>query len=246
MKAFAKEGAIPSTMTFRNLTTKHIEDSIEEMATHIDNTEIFMLPGGFSAGDEPEGSAKFIATVLRNEKIKGAVERLLERDGLILGVCNGFQALIKSGLLPNGVIGDIDEKSPTLTYNDINRHISKIVTTKVVSTNSPWLKDIELGAEHKIAVSHGEGKFVVGEEKLSELIINGQIATQYVDLNGNPTMDGEYNPNGSTYAIEGITSKCGRIFGKMGHSERVGDNLYKNIIGDKEQNIFRNGVKYFR
>jgi len=175
-----------------------------------------------------------------------AVERLLERDGLILGICNGFQALVKSGLLPNGVIGDIDENSPTLTYNDINRHISKIVTTKVVSNSSPWLRDIELGAEHQIAVSHGEGKFVIGEEKLAELIINGQIATQYVDLNGKPTMDGEYNPNGSVYAIEGITSKDGRIFGKMGHSERVGENLYKNIIGEKEQNIFRNGVNYFR
>jgi len=246
MRAFAKEGAIPFTMTFRNLTTKQIEESIDEMAKNIDNAEIFMLPGGFSAGDEPEGSAKFIATILRNEKIKGAVERLLERDGLILGICNGFQALVKSGLLPNGVIGDIDENSPTLTYNDINRHISKIVTTKVVSNSSPWLRDIELGAEHQIAVSHGEGKFVVGEEKLAELIINGQIATQYVDLNGKPTMDGEYNPNGSVYAIEGITSKDGRIFGKMGHSERVGENLYKNIIGEKEQNIFRNGVNYFR
>ena len=246
MRAFAKEGAIPFTMTFRNLTTKQIEESIDEMAKNIDNAEIFMLPGGFSAGDEPEGSAKFIATILRNEKIKGAVERLLERDGLILGICNGFQALVKSGLLPNGVIGDIDENSPTLTYNDINRHISKIVTTKVVSNSSPWLRDIELGAEHQIAVSHGEGKFVIGEEKLAELIINGQIATQYVDLNGKPTMDGEYNPNGSVYAIEGITSKDGRIFGKMGHSERVGENLYKNIIGEKEQNIFRNGVNYFR
>ncbi len=246
MRAFAKEGALPFTMTFRNLTKEDIENSIEEMANNIDNCEIFMLPGGFSAGDEPEGSAKFIATVLRNKRIKEAVERLLERDGLILGVCNGFQALIKSGLLPNGVIGDIDENSPTLTYNDINRHISKIVTTKVASNSSPWLKGIELGAEHKIAVSHGEGKFVVGEEKLQELIINGQIATQYVDLEGKITMDGEYNPNGSTYAIEGITSKCGKIFGKMGHSERVGDNLYKNIIGDKEQNIFRNGVEYFR
>jgi len=246
MRAFEKEGAIPTTMTFKNLTVKHIEDSIKEMANHIDNSEILMLPGGFSAGDEPEGSAKFIATILRNDKIKAAVERLLERDGLILGICNGFQALVKSGLLPNGVIGDIDENSPTLTYNNINRHISKIVTTKVVSNNSPWLKNIELGKEHQIAVSHGEGKFVVGDEKLQELIINEQIATQYVNLNGQPTMEDKYNPNGSTYAIEGITSKDGRIFGKMGHSERVGENLYKNIIGDKEQNIFRNGVNYFR
>jgi phosphoribosylformylglycinamidine synthase len=246
MKAFAKEGALPFTMTFRNLTMGHITKSIEEMADHIDNCEILMLPGGFSAGDEPEGSAKFIATILRNEKIKGAVERLLGRDGLILGICNGFQALVKSGLLPNGVIGDLDEDSPTLTYNDINRHISKIVTTKVVSNNSPWLTDIAAGSKHQIAVSHGEGKFVVGEEKLKELIENGQIATQYVDLDGNPTGHGEYNPNGSIYAIEGITSKDGRIFGKMGHSERVGENLYKNILGDKEQNIFRNGVNYFR
>ena len=246
MKAFAKEGALPFTMTFRNLTMDHITKSIDEMVNHIDNCEILMLPGGFSAGDEPEGSAKFIATILRNEKIKGAVERLLGRDGLILGICNGFQALVKSGLLPNGVIGDLDENSPTLTYNDINRHISKIVTTKVVSNNSPWFSDIAVGSKHQIAVSHGEGKFVVGEEKLKELIKNGQIATQYIDLDGNPTNHGEYNPNGSVYAIEGITSKDGRIFGKMGHSERTGENLYKNIIGDKEQNIFRNGVNYFR
>ncbi len=246
MKAFAKEGALPFTMTFRNLTMDHIIKSIDEMAGHIDNCEILMLPGGFSAGDEPEGSAKFIATILRNEKIKAAVERLLDRDGLILGICNGFQALIKCGLLPNGVIGDLDETSPTLTYNNINRHISKIVTTKVVSNNSPWFSDIAVGSEHRIAVSHGEGKFVVGEEKLKELIENGQVTTQYVNLDGNPTNHGEYNPNGSLYAIEGITSKDGRIFGKMAHSERTGENLYKNILGDKEQNIFRNGVNYFR
>jgi len=246
MKAFAKEGGLPFTMTFRNLTMDHIIKSIDEMADHIDNCEILMLPGGFSAGDEPEGSAKFIATILRNEKIKDAVEGLLGRDGLILGICNGFQALVKSGLLPNGIIGDVDETSPTLTYNDINRHISKIVTTKVVSNKSPWLSDIAAGSKHRIAVSHGEGKFVVGEEKLKELIKNGQIATQYVDLDGNPTSHGEYNPNGSVYGIEGITSKDGRIFGKMGHSERTGENLYKNILGDKEQNIFRNGVNYFR
>ena len=246
MKAFAKEGALPFTMTFRNLTMDHIIKSIDEMAGHIDNCEILMLPGGFSAGDEPEGSAKFIATILRNEKIKAAVERLLDRDGLILGICNGFQALIKCGLLPNGVIGDLDETSPTLTYNNINRHISKIVTTKVVSNNSPWFSDIAVGSEHRIAVSHGEGKFVVGEETLKELIENGQVTTQYVNLDGNPTNHGEYNPNGSLYAIEGITSKDGRIFGKMAHSERTGENLYKNILGDKEQNIFRNGVNYFR
>lgn len=246
MKAFAKEGALPFTMTFRNLTMDHITKSIDEMTNHIDNCEILMLPGGFSAGDEPEGSAKFIATILRNEKIKKAVERLLGRDGLILGICNGFQALVKCGLLPNGVIGDLDENSPTLTYNDINRHISKIVTTKVVSNNSPWFTNIAVGSKHQVAVSHGEGKFVVGEEKLKELIENNQIVTQYVDLDGNPTNHGEYNPNGSVYAIEGITSKDGRIFGKMAHSERTGENLYKNIIGNKEQNIFRNGVNYFR
>ncbi len=246
MKAFAKEGAIPSTMTFRNLTTKDIEESIEEMVKYIDNSEILALPGGFSAGDEPEGSAKFIATILRNEKIKNSIEGLLEREGLIIGICNGFQALIKCGLLPNGRIGDLDKDSPTLTYNEINRHISKIVTTKVVSNKSPWLSNLEVGSEHKVAVSHGEGNFVINEEKLKELIENDQIATQYVDLEGNITMDGEHNPNGSIYAIEGITSRDGRIFGKMAHSERVGENLYKNIIGDKEQNIFKNGVEYFR
>lgn len=246
MKAFAIEGAKPFTMTFRNLNSAAIEDSIKEMATAIDNCEILAFPGGFSAGDEPDGSAKFIATILRNEEVKASVERLLERDGLIIGICNGFQALVKSGLLPNGVIGDVSIDSPTLTYNDINRHISKIVSTRVVTNKSPWLADIKVGSIQQIAVSHGEGKFVVSQEKLNELLANNQVITQYVDLEGNPTTNSEFNPNGSTYAIEGITSKCGRILGKMGHSERKGENLYKNIIGDKEQNLFRNGVNYFR
>lgn len=246
MKVFLKAGADTSVMAFRNSSERHIEESIEEMKKQIENSQIIMFSGGFSAGDEPDGSGKFIANILINQKIKKAIEDFMKRDGLVLGICNGFQALIKSGLLPNGEIGNINENSPTLARNNINRHISKIVNTRVTSNMSPWLNGIETGSIHNIAVSHGEGKFVANETLIEELFKNGQVATQYVDEAGYPTMNGEYNPNGSYCAIEGITSKDGRIFGKMGHSERVGTNVFKNIIGEKEQKIFENGVKYFK
>lgn len=246
MKVFLKAGADASVMAFRNSSERHIEESIEEMKKQIEKSQIIMFSGGFSAGDEPDGSGKFIANILINQKIKKAIEDFMKRDGLVLGICNGFQALIKSGLLPNGEIGNINENSPTLARNNINRHISKIVNTRVTSNMSPWLNGIETGSIHNIAVSHGEGKFVANETLIEELFKNGQVATQYVDEAGYPTMNGEYNPNGSYCAIEGITSKDGRIFGKMGHSERVGTNVFKNIIGEKEQKIFENGVKYFK
>ena len=246
MRAFERAGAEASSMIFKNLNHSMIEQSISEMVKNIDDSQILMFPGGFSAGDEPDGSGKFIATILNNPMISEAIAKFLERDGLILGICNGFQALIKSGLLPYGEVGKVAQDSPTLTFNTIGRHISKMVSTKVASNKSPWLTDIEVGSVHQIAVSHGEGRFVASEEVVNSLFENGQVATQYVDLNGNPTTDSEFNPNGSIAAIEGITSLDGRILGKMGHSERVGENLYKNIIGDKEQKLFQNGVKYFK
>jgi len=206
-----------------------------------------MFPGGFSAGDEPDGSGKFIATAFRNERIKEAVSELIEsRDGLILGICNGFQALIKLGLLPYGKITPQTEDSPTLTTNSIGRHISKSVYTKVVSNKSPWLMKAELGGVYSIPASHGEGRFVASEEWIRRLFENGQVATQYVDLDGNPTMDEDYNTNGSYYAIEGITSPDGRILGKMAHSERRGDGVAINISGCQNQYIFESGVEYFR
>jgi phosphoribosylformylglycinamidine synthase len=205
-----------------------------------------MFPGGFSAGDEPDGSGKFIATAFRNEKIKAAVNELLhERDGLALGICNGFQALIKLGLVPYGEIVPQQPDSPTLTTNNIGRHISKIAYTRVVSNKSPWLAGAEVGATYAIPISHGEGRFVASDEIIRQLAANGQIATQYVDPTGAPTMDITYNPNGSLWGIEGITSPDGRVLGKMGHSERIGNNVAKNIPGNKDQQLFANGVKYF-
>ena len=246
-KAFEKEGAIVTEVLIRNLNKEMLLESIDKFKEEIDKAQIIMIPGGFSAGDEPDGSAKFIATIFRNEKIKNSVMNFLNnRDGLILGICNGFQALIKLGLLPYGEIRDIDEDSATLTYNDINRHMSTIVNTKIVSNKSPWLSEVEVSDIHQIPISHGEGKLVANENLIKELVDNGQVATQYVDLNGEPTMDMPFNPNGSVFAIEGITSKDGRIFGKMGHSERVGENLYKNILGNFDQKIFRAGVNYFK
>lgn len=206
-----------------------------------------MIPGGFSAGDEPEGSGKFIATVFRNPAIREAVMSLLEnRDGLMLGICNGFQALIKLGLLPYGEIRDIDDDSPTLTFNTIGRHVSCMVRTRVTSTLSPWLSKVKAGEEHMIPVSHGEGRFIANEDVIEELVQNGQVATQYVAMNGEATYDIRYNPNGSVMAIEGITSPDGRIFGKMGHSERIGSNVAKNIPGEKDQKLFEAGVEYFK
>jgi phosphoribosylformylglycinamidine synthase len=245
-KAFNQAGASSVVLPFKNLTTDHINQSIDELARQINNSQILMLPGGFSAGDEPDGSAKFITAILRNSKIKDAVHELLERDGLILGICNGFQALVKSGLLPYGEIRDLDDSAPTLTHNLIGRHISRVVPTKIVSNMSPWLNSFDIGEIHNIAMSHGEGRFVISNELASKLAKNGQIACQYADLSGNATMDSYFNPNGSDFAIEAISSIDGRILGKMGHSERSGDNLYKNIPDISNQDIFANGVNYFK
>ncbi|MDU1306575.1 MAG: phosphoribosylformylglycinamidine synthase [Clostridium perfringens] len=246
-RAFEKEGAEVSEVIIRNLNKESLIDSINMLKKEIDKSQIIMLPGGFSAGDEPDGSAKFIATIFRNPKIKDSVMKLLnERDGLILGICNGFQALIKLGLLPYGKIIDIEEDMATLTYNNINRHMSSIVRTKITSKKSPWFNEVSLGEIHSIPISHGEGRFVVPEALIKELVENDQIATQYVDLEGNMAMNMPYNPNGSSLAIEGITSRDGRILGKMGHSERIGDNLYKNIPGEFDQKLFKSGVDYFR
>ena len=246
-RAFEKEGAEVHEVIIRNLNKEALIDSINMLKKEIDKSQIIMLPGGFSAGDEPDGSAKFIATIFRNPKIKDSVMKLLnERDGLILGICNGFQALIKLGLLPYGKIIDIEEDMATLTYNNINRHMSSIVRTKITSKKSPWFNEVSLGEIHSIPISHGEGRFVAPEDLLKELVENDQIATQYVDLEGNMAMNMPYNPNGSSLAIEGITSRDGRILGKMGHSERIGDNLYKNIPGEFDQKLFKSGVDYFR
>ncbi len=246
-RAFEKEGAEVHEVIIRNLNKEALIDSINMLKKEIDKSQIIMLPGGFSAGDEPDGSAKFISTIFRNPKIKDSVMKLLnERDGLILGICNGFQALIKLGLLPYGKIIDIEEDMATLTYNNINRHMSSIVRTKITSKKSPWFNEVSLGEIHSIPISHGEGRFVAPEDLLKELVENDQIATQYVDLEGNMAMNMPYNPNGSSLAIEGITSRDGRILGKMGHSERIGDNLYKNIPGEFDQKLFKSGVDYFR
>lgn len=246
-RAFEKAGANTNIEVFKNLTYKDIEDSIETIVKQIRKSQIIMLPGGFSAGDEPDGSAKFMATVFRNPKVAETInEFLTKQDGLMLGICNGFQALIKLGLVPYGEIRETTVDAPTLTYNNIGRHQSKIVRTRIASNKSPWLAATEVGDTHSIAISHGEGKFVANEEVMRQLIDNGQIATQYVDFNDNATYDIDFNPNGSTYAVEGITSADGRIFGKMGHSERIGEHVIKNIIGEKDQKIFESGVNYFK
>lgn len=246
-KAFEKAGAVADTFLINNLSALKLEESIDEMAKMIDNSQIIMIPGGFSAGDEPDGSGKFIAAVFRNPKVKESVTKLLkQRDGLMLGICNGFQALVKLGLLPYGEIRDIDENSPTLTYNKIGRHISCLANTKIISNKSPWLWNTNPGDVYKIPFSHGEGCFAADSKTVKMLEENGQIATQYVDDNGCPTYDIKFNPNGSFYSIEGITSPDGRVFGKMGHSERIGNGLYKNIDGNKDQRIFEAGVYYFK
>ena len=246
-KAWRNAGAEVRMSVFCNLTEDDIFRSIAEMKKNIDECHILMLCGGFSAGDEPDGSGKFIANVLNNKDIADAIHALIDRGGLILGICNGFQALVKSGLLPYGRLGQVTKDSPTLFRNDINRHISQMVTTRVGTTNSPWLKDFAIGDLHTIAVSHGEGKFVVNEEFAKELFANGQVAFQYVDpLEEEPTMESPYNPNGSYYAIEGIISRNGQILGKMGHTERFEENLFKNIDDDtREQPLFLNAVAYF-
>ncbi|MBQ8552124.1 MAG: phosphoribosylformylglycinamidine synthase [Clostridia bacterium] len=248
MRRFNKAGAHSDIFVLRNLDAKTLGDAVDEFVTLLDNAQILMIPGGFSGGDEPDGSGKFITAVLRNPRVKEAVTRLLEeRDGLALGICNGFQALVKSGLLPYGKIMDeMRPDCPTLTFNAIGRHQSMMVRTRIASTKSPWLMGVEAGDIHSIPISHGEGRFWASEELVRSLAANGQIATQYVDMDGNPTMDIRYNPNGSTYAIEGILSPDGRILGKMGHSERIGRNVAVNIEGDKDQKLFESGVKYFK
>ena len=246
-RAFRNAGAKTETLVFRNYSKEAFAESIENLEKQIRESQIIMLPGGFSAGDEPDGSGKFISTVFRNERIKDAVMDLLKnRDGLMLGICNGFQALIKLGLVPYGEIVDIEEDMATLTYNEINRHMSSIIQTKVVSKKSPWFNGIELGDIHNVAISHGEGRFVAPEKLLKQLVENGQVATQYVDNKGNIALDMPFNPNGSMLGIEGITSPDGRVLGKMGHSERIGENLYKNVPGNFDQKIFESGVKYFK
>ncbi len=244
-KAFTKAGAAVTTSVFRNLTDNDIFASIDEICKKISECHILVLSGGFSSGDEPDGSGKFIANVLNNAKVAEQIEALLGRGGLILGICNGFQALIKSGLLPYGRLGMVTEQSPTLFRNNINRHISMIATTRVSSVSSPWLSGFEIGQIHSVAMSHGEGKVVISDELAKELFEKNQIAFQYVDLQGNITMQEPYNPNGSMYAIEGMISENGQILGKMGHSERYEENLFKNIYGNMQQNIFENAVNYF-
>ncbi len=246
-RAFEKAGATAETVVIRNLSASAIEQSVDYFEKAIRESQIIMIPGGFSGGDEPEGSGKFITAFFRNPKIKEAVHDLLKnRDGLMLGICNGFQALIKLGLVPYGEIVDMTDESPTLTFNTIARHQSMMVNTRIASNKSPWLYGWNVGDIHTVPISHGEGRFVAPADLIQRLANNGQIATQYVDLNGEPTMDIRYNPNTSIEAIEGITSPDGRVFGKMGHSERKGSYIGKNVDGDKDQKIFENGVAYFK
>jgi phosphoribosylformylglycinamidine synthase len=245
-KAFREAGAEAGILVFRNLTPGHIEQSLTALAEEIRRSQILMFPGGFSAGDEPDGSAKFIATIIRNPRVAAAIMDLLtQRDGLILGICNGFQALIKTGLVPYGEVRDPQADAPTLVHNAIGRHVSCYVSTRVVSNLSPWLVGTQVGDIHSVPISHGEGKFYASAAAIAQLAASGQIATQYCDANGAPSMDIAINPNGSLGAIEGITSPCGRVFGKMAHSERAGTRVAKNIPGNKHQPIFAAGVRYF-
>ena len=246
-KAFADAGADPEIYVIRNLTADDVSRSVEEFSKKAKDSQIIFVPGGFSGGDEPDGSGKFITAFMRNGAVKEQITDLLEnRDGLMGGICNGFQALIKLGLVPYGKIIDTDENCPTLTYNDIGRHQSRIVQVRVASNNSPWLKGMKVGDIVNVPISHGEGKFIASDDLIKQLSANGQIMTQYVDLNGNATMDIRFNPNGSASAIEGILSPDGRVFGKMGHSERKGYGLYKNVQGDFDMKLFESAVKYFK
>ena len=246
-RAFEKAGAKVELVLIRNKTEEMLKTSIDELENAIKRANIVMLPGGFSAGDEPEGSGKFIATVLRNPRLKAAISDLLDnRDGLMIGICNGFQALIKLGLLPYGEIRDMSENDATLTFNTIGRHLSQFVDTRIGSVKSPWLANVNVGDVHVIPISHGEGRFVAPKEVIDELFANGQVFSQYVDPNRKVTMQTPYNPNGSMYAIEGIVSRDGRVLGKMGHSERQGENRFKNVYGEMDQKLFEAGVNYFR
>ena len=246
-KAVADAGAEPEIIVINNLSSSGIQASTEKFANALKTAQIVFIPGGFSGGDEPDGSGKFITAFFRNAQIKEYVTDLLEnRDGLMCGICNGFQALIKLGLVPYGKIIDTDETCPTLTFNTIARHQSRIVRTRIASNKSPWLSYTKVGDVYSVPISHGEGRFFADEALIKQLAENGQIATQYVDLDGNASTDVHFNPNNSMYAIEGITSPDGRVFGKMGHSERVGSNLYKNVPGNYNIRMFEAAVKYFK
>jgi phosphoribosylformylglycinamidine synthase len=246
-RAFANAGAECDFFVMKNIKPNDIDESVKIMAEKITTSQIIMLPGGFSAGDEPDGSGKFIVAFFRNPRIKDAVTEFLNnRDGLMLGICNGFQALIKLGLVPYGEIRELDKDSPTLTFNTIGRHISRMAYTKVNSVNSPWLSNVEIGDVHAIPISHGEGRLVASPQQLDALFSSGQIATQYVNCDGNAENGMNGNCNGSFHAVEGLLSPDGRVFGKMGHSERAGKWVARNIYGDKEQGIFAAGVNYFR
>ena len=246
-RAFEKAGAETEILVVRNLSAAAIEETIAKMEQAVRSAQIVMLPGGFSGGDEPDGSGKFIATTFRSPRVADAVAELLEkRDGLMLGICNGFQALIKLGLVPYGRITEPSEAAPTLTFNTLGRHVSRMAYTRITSVKSPWFAGVNAGDIFAVPVSHGEGRFVASGEVLDSLIANGQIATQYVTPCGKPSGSIEWNPNGSVCAVEGITSPDGRVLGKMGHSERKGDNLYANVPGAKDQLLFESGVRYFR
>jgi phosphoribosylformylglycinamidine synthase len=246
-KAMRDAGAKVKIFVINNLDTKNLNKSIMDFAEEVKKSQIIFIPGGFSGGDEPDGSAKFITSFFRNEAIKNAVTDLLDnREGLMLGICNGFQALIKLGLVPYGKIMDTDESFPTLTFNTIARHQSKIVRTRIASNKSPWLARTKVGDVYNVAISHGEGRFYASEELVRELAKNGQIATQYVNLKGEATDDIRYNPNNSALAVEGITSFDGRVLGKMGHSERIGNGLYKNVYGEYDMEMFRAAVEFFK
>ncbi|MER2152024.1 MAG: phosphoribosylformylglycinamidine synthase subunit PurQ, partial [Candidatus Limivicinus sp.] len=246
-RAVREAGAEPEIFVINNLSSDSIARSVEQFAERLRNSQIVFIPGGFSGGDEPDGSGKFITAFFRNGEIREAVTELLEqRDGLMCGICNGFQALIKLGLVPYGRIIETDESCPTLTFNSIGRHQSRIVRTRIASNKSPWLSLTEVGDIYSVPISHGEGRFLASDELIRELKSNGQIATQYVDLAGEATADIHFNPNNSLYAVEGITSPDGRVFGKMGHAERVGRNLYKNVPGNYDIRMFEAAVRYFR
>ena len=246
-KAFERAGAESEIFVLNNLSPAAVAKSVEVFAEKIKESQMIFIPGGFSGGDEPDGSGKLITAFFRNPEIKEAVTQLLEeRDGLMAGICNGFQALIKLGLVPFGKIIDTDETCPTLTYNRIGRHQSKLVRTRIASNKSPWLMNTEVGEIYTVPISHGEGRFIAGTQLLQNLADNGQIITQYVDLSSNPTDKIQYNPNGSDWAVEGLISPDGRVLGKMGHSERIGSGLYRNVPGRFDMQMFESAVRYFK
>ena len=242
-----RAGAEADIFVVKNLSAEKVSESVDEFVKKIKQSQIIFVPGGFSGGDEPDGSGKFITAFFRNGAIKNEVNELLKnRDGLMCGICNGFQAIIKLGLVPYGEIIDTDENCPTLTFNSIGRHQSRIVRTRIASNKSPWLSEVKVGDIYSVPISHGEGRFYASDELIAKLAENGQIATQYVDLDGKPTSNILYNPNNSCFAIEGITSPDGHVFGKMGHTERYNDGLYQNVEGNYDMKIFESAVKYFK